>query len=74
MHGAEPGTAGSCRTVRGPSETLRPLRPDGPRIADHPATVTFVAPDRYELPVGALRRILKLMVAEAACSAGMAAS
>ena len=74
MHGAESGTAGGCQTVHESAGTLQPLRPNGARTTDDPATVTFVAPDNYKVPVAALRRILKLMVAEAAQSTGQSAS
>lgn len=75
MHAdAESAAASGCRTLHGSSARLRPLRPGGRRTTDAGATVTFVAPADYDVPVGALRRILNLMIGEATTSSGPAAT
>lgn len=72
--GAESTAANGCRTVRESGRTLRPLRPDDGRMADDTVTVAFMPPANYDVPSGALRRILNLMIGEATRTSGPAAT
>jgi hypothetical protein len=49
-------------------------RPDRCSAADASGTVAFVAPDGYQVPADALRRILGLMIAQAGHSSETEAS